>query len=190
MKVTGEETAKIENTIKTVDLGCGPKKRAGAFGVDHFPYPGVDVVCNLNHFPWPLEGGLFNEVYASHVIEHIKSIPDFMREIYRISQDGAIVKISTPHFTSIDSWKDPTHLWHLSAEWYAPFCEPDKYLASQLSGFEVIDSEVKFSSSLRNIIPKAICYFWGQKKWEKHYAFRYPAKNIYTTLRVVKRVGQ
>lgn len=172
---------------RSIDLGCGPNKNPGCWGADHYPYPGVDMLFDLDVYPWPIKDNFFSKVFARHVIEHVFSIPDFMQEIHRISTDQAVVEIITPHFTSLDSWKDPTHRWHLSAEWYAPFCEPDKYLASQISRFEVIGSEVKFSSSLRNVIPKAICYFRGHKAWEKRHAFRYPAKNIHTTLRVVKR---
>jgi predicted SAM-dependent methyltransferase len=175
------------NSIKKIDLGCGPKKKQGTLGVDHFPYPGVDVVFDLNRVPWPLNDNLFETVYASHVIEHMDNIPDFMREIHRISNQNAVVHIITPHFSSLDSWKDPTHRWHLSIEWYWPFCNPDSYLTKQIPEFEVINSYVKFSSSLRNITPKIIHRLFGQKTWEKHYPFRYPAKNIHTELRVVKK---
>jgi ubiquinone/menaquinone biosynthesis C-methylase UbiE len=175
------------NSIKKIDLGCGPKKTQGALGVDHFPYPGVDVVFDLNKFPWPLNDNLFETVYASHVIEHINFIPEFMREIHRISKHQADVHIITPHFSSLDSWKDPTHRWHLSMEWYAVFCNPDSYLTKQIPGFELISSYVKFSNSLRSIKPKIIHKLFGQKTWEKHYSFRYPARNIHTTLRVVKK---
>lgn len=188
MTLTGEEAVNLESTINIIDLGCGPKKTPGSLGVDYYPYPGVDIVFDLNQGTWPLYDNQFEKVYAYHVIEHVKFIPSFLREIHRISRDQAQVHIVTPHFSSLDSWKDPTHRWHLSVEWFALFCEPDKYLASQISRFEVIGSEVKFSSSLRNVIPKAICYFRGHKAWEKRHAFRYPAKNIHTTLQVVKRV--
>jgi hypothetical protein len=174
------------NVSKKIDLGCGPKKKQGTLGVDHFPYPGVDLVFDLNRVPWPLNDNLFETVFASHVIEHINFIPQFMREIHRISKHQADIHIVTPHFSSLDSWKDPTHRWHLSMEWYAVFCNPDKYLSDQMPEFKIISSDVNFSSSLRNIYPKLISRLCGLKTWEKHYSFRYPAKNIHTTLRVVK----
>ena len=172
--------------LKAIDLGCGPAKQPGTLGVDRYPYPGVDVVMDLNTLPWPLDDSRFEVVHASHIIEHVECIPDFMREIHRIGKHHAVVYIVTPHFSALHSWKDPTHRWHLSMEWYQSFCSPDGYLAAQVPGFEVIRSRVQFSSSLRNIAPRIIHRLFGPKTWEKHYAYRYPAKNIHTELRVVK----
>jgi SAM-dependent methyltransferase len=172
---------------RVVDLGCGPRKRPGALGVDRHLYPGVDVLCDLDEVPWPLALDQFDEVYASHVIEHVSFIPDFMREIHRISRHGALVHIVTPHFSSLDSWRDPTHRWHLSSDWYMPFCDPASYLTEQLPAFSPVSTEVQFSSSLRTLWPRIIRKVFGLGTWEKHYAFRYPARNIRTVLRVVKK---
>lgn len=188
MAIRDEKTANYAHKPRSIDLGCGSKKTPGAFGIDHFPYPGVDIIFDLNQIPWPLGDSRFETVYAHHVIEHVNSIPCFLSELHRISSDQAEVHIVTPHFSSLDSWKDPTHRWHLSMEWHAPFCDSNRYLADQLPKFEVLSSNVKFSSSLRSVMPKILCKLFGLHTWEKHYAFKYPAKNILTRLRVNKRV--
>ena len=55
----------------------------------------------------------------NHVIEHVASIQEFIDQVDRISKKGATVHAATPHFSSIDSYSDPTHRLHLSSEWLA-----------------------------------------------------------------------
>ena len=168
-----------------IDLGCGPDKVEGTYGVDHYPYEGVDQVFDLDEREWPLVPNSFNHIYSRHVIEHIIDVKVFMNEIHRIGRNGAIVEIETPHFSSIHSWQDPTHRWHLSSRWYVPFTE--QYLAEQVSEFEHVSTEVTFSrGSIRSIIPKLIIKFFGMASWEKHYAFVFRARNIKTQLMVCK----
>ncbi len=174
------------STPCVADLGCGPKKRPGCLGIDHHPYPGVDVVCDLDETPWPVADDSFDRVFASHVIEHLASIPSFMSEVHRVSRPGCTVELVTPHFSSLDSWKDPTHRWHLACDWHETFCRADVYLARQVPRFEPLSTEVTFTSSLRNIPARALVRLLGRRVWEKHYAFRYPARNIRTVLRVEK----
>lgn len=169
---------------KIIDLGCGPNKAPGAFGVDHHPYPGVDRVVDLDVPPWPLEADCYTRIYARHIIEHVADVRAFMNEIHRIGADGAIVEIVTPHFSSIDSWKDPTHRWHLSSAWYEPFTA--RYMAEQVRPFEHVSTHVKFGRNARNVVPKLMIKFKGYEWWEKNFAFRYQARNITTRLRIVK----
>lgn len=42
-----------------LDVGCGPNKTPGAVGIDALPLEGVDVVHNLNQFPYPFESNHF-----------------------------------------------------------------------------------------------------------------------------------
>jgi hypothetical protein len=39
-----------------------------------------------------------------------------MREIWRVSKNGATVKIWTPHFTAYRSYADITHKYHLTSQ--------------------------------------------------------------------------
>jgi len=170
---------------ETVDIGCGGNKREGAVGVDHHPYPGVDIVADLDVTPWPLEDNRFSRVICSHVIEHIGEPLAFLREVHRIAKPGALVELDTPHFSSIDSWTDPTHRWHLATIWYQELL-PGAYLSEQVGAFELVSSRITFGKSLRSLIPKAMIGMFGVSKWEKNYAFVYPARNIETVLKVLK----
>lgn len=55
----------------SLDIGCGASKAPGFIGMDVRPLPGVDIVHNLEKYPWPLPDNTFNVVHASHVLEHI-----------------------------------------------------------------------------------------------------------------------
>ena len=173
-------------TATILDLGCGPNKVAGAWGVDHHAYEGVDQVLNLDATPWDLPEGAFQEVHCHHVIEHVESIPELMRQIHRVGAAGAQVHITTPHFTAIDSWTDPTHRWHLACNWHETFTSGQSYLEEQLPRFEHVETELSFGRSLLNGIPKLMIRLKGLPWYEKKCAFRYPARNITTTLRVIK----
>jgi len=55
----------------TLDLGCGGNKQPGTIGMDIRPLEGIDIVHDIEKFPYPLPDGCCTLVYASHVIEHI-----------------------------------------------------------------------------------------------------------------------
>jgi len=178
-----QTNSRMAETI--IDLGCGPRKTPGAIGVDGYPYAGVDLVADLGRTPWPLADGISDHIMCRHVIEHVADPVSFLREIHRIAKPGALVEITTPHFSARRSWSDPTHKRHLSSRWYEPFCDGG-YLAVRTGAFDVVSSAVIFGGSLRSFIPRAIVKLFGQDVWEKHYAFMYPARDVHTTLRVVK----
>lgn len=167
-----------------IDLGCGPNKVAGAYGVDIYAYEGVDQVMDIDQTPWPLEANTYKLIYARHVIEHVADIPAFMNEIHRIAAPNAVVEIVTPHFSSLHSWEDPTHRWHLACGWHKTFTE--RYLSAQMQRFEHLNTEIGFSSSLRSRCGLLIKKIFGLNFWEKHYAFIFRGKNIVTQLKVIK----
>jgi len=59
--------------MKKLDLACGNnKKGADWIGVDVSKTSSVDIVHDLNIYPWPFEDNSIDEIYCSHYIEHIK----------------------------------------------------------------------------------------------------------------------
>lgn len=92
-----------------IDLGCGSRKRPGAIGLDIAHIDQVDVVADVSR-PLPLRANCADEVYTSHLIEHLDDLMAFMGEVWRISKPGALVHFRFPHASaSYDIWKDPTH---------------------------------------------------------------------------------
>lgn len=97
-----------------LDIACGANKQRGGFtGIDVRPLPGVDIVHDLNAYPWPLEDGSVLTAVCSHYIEHIPphnfGFIKFMNELWRIMIPGGEVAIVTPHGNSQGYLQDPTH---------------------------------------------------------------------------------
>ena len=54
-----------------LDIGCGPNKEEGFIGIDVRDFPTVDIVHNIEKFPWPLPDNSVSLAISSHVLEHI-----------------------------------------------------------------------------------------------------------------------
>lgn len=178
----------MPENIKSIDLGCGPDKVDGCFGVDNYQFEGVDLVCDLNQYPWPLEDNSFDEIWARHIIEHVDDAVSFLKEIHRIGKPGAKVHIKTPHFSSASSWADITHVRHLSVKWHATFTRSDRYMSCKLPKFSLAANTIEFShpNRLDNLITRLIIKILGINKWERKWSFIFRGKNIYTVLQIVK----
>src|SRR4029079_2246763 len=93
-----------------LDIGCGKRKaEPEAVGIDVSADSAADHVWNLDHYPWPLEDHQFTRIHMSHCIEHLDDPMRAMAEVYRVARDGADVFVTTPHFSSHNSYTDPTH---------------------------------------------------------------------------------
>ncbi len=61
----------VEKQAISLDIGCGPNKQAGFIGMDIRPLDGVDIVHDIEKFPYPLPDECCTLVMASHLMEHI-----------------------------------------------------------------------------------------------------------------------
>lgn len=66
--------------IRRIDLGCGPKKKEGSFGIDSVPNPGVDCVLNIAKNRLPFEDGTIDYIFTSHCLEHLNCSIHTFRE--------------------------------------------------------------------------------------------------------------
>ena len=125
-----------------MDIGCGPKKRARAIGLDRRPDKGVDILCDLEH-PLPLADEIAHEVHAHHVLEHVRNLVQLMEEIYRVCRPGAIVHVSGPYYTSRGAFRDPTHVRFLAEDTFQYFEVPTPYGIRTNFVMERIEYEVR-----------------------------------------------
>lgn len=95
-------------------MGCGMHKLAGYVNVDLFAECNPDVRCDLEVTPWPWNTGSVSEVIFNHCLEHIgadsRVFLGMMKELYRVCEDGAVVKINVPHPRHDNFIGDPTHV--------------------------------------------------------------------------------
>ena len=101
--------------MRTLDVGCGLNKYPGSIGIDRNTASRADVICDLDHFPYPFADGSFDRVRAIHVIEHVEDVVRTMEEFHRLLRAGGRVRIETPHYTDYSSFCDPTHRSHLNS---------------------------------------------------------------------------
>lgn len=108
-----EELLKKYNQGVKLDIACGANKQDGFIGIDIQKLKGVDIVHDLNNYPYPLPDECSNMVIASHYIEHINPAEfgfiNFMNEIWRLLKHQGRFAICAPYAGSPGYWQDPTH---------------------------------------------------------------------------------
>jgi len=82
--------------------------------VDRSPHVNADEIVDLEQTPWPWKDNEFNHIVAKDILEHLGETPQqflkIMKELYRVSRNGAIWEIQTPHWRSDNLLNDPTHI--------------------------------------------------------------------------------
>ena len=108
----------VKHLLKTkshinLNLGSADSPMAGFINVDMQDLPGVDVVCDLEEFPWPFPDESVDLIIASQLVEHINPhrgvFIKFMDEAWRILKPKGQFMIATPYAGSIGYYQDPTH---------------------------------------------------------------------------------
>lgn len=122
-----------------LDLGCGQNKQPGFVGIDMEAYDGVDIVHDLEDFPFPLPDECVSLATASHLLEHINPhkgvFINFMNEVWRIMQYGGEFAFVVPHAGSPGFWQDPTHVNGINRNTLAYFDPVDPKIGMQLYQF-------------------------------------------------------
>lgn len=99
---------------KRLNLGCGTLKLEGYHNVDRSLNVNADEVVDLEVTPWPWKDNEFSHVVAKDILEHLGQTPtkflEIIKELYRVSRNGAIWEIQTPHWRSDNLLNDPTHV--------------------------------------------------------------------------------
>lgn len=91
----------MKNIMKKLNLGCGNDIKEDYVNIDYIKEKGVDVVHDLNKTPYPFKNEEFDEIYASHVLEHLEG--DWFKiisELYRILKKNGKLIAKVPHFSS------------------------------------------------------------------------------------------
>lgn len=169
------------NNVK-LNLGSSDRILKGFLNVDILPAKGVDIVYDLNE-GIPLKDNSVTEIYAGHILEHLKDTIKTMEEIYRVCKNRAIVRIKVPYFKSVGAFKDPTHhsfftedtLFYFSKRQRRKRDLPDYRMKAN---FEIINIAYLWSYSWLRFLPFKKCFFM------KH--FWNIVRTIYFELKVIK----
>ena len=144
-----------------------------------------DVVHDLNVLPWPFDSDRFQEVLMYDVLEHLQDVVAAMEEIHRVSQNGAIVRISVPHFSSANTFTDPTHRHQFSVLSFNYFTGEHQFSFYTRKRFRCRSAQIVFHPSLANKVIHRLANHW-KERYEQRWAWMFPAWFIYTELEVIK----
>jgi len=112
--------------MNILDLGSGRRlfqsKGDKVIHLDIVSLPGIDIVHDLNDFPYPFKDNEFDKVRATHVLEHLKDTVKVMEEIYRILKPKGILYIEVPIYPNPCCWRDPTHKKVFEKDTFDFFC--------------------------------------------------------------------
>ena len=120
-----EVTDPVLDLNRRLNIGCGRDTKEGWINLDMMPGPGVDIVATLGVDTIPLPDNSIDQIYASHVLEHIPNALAAMEELWRVAKNGAMIVIKVPYGSNDVAWEDPTHV--------RPYFKGSFYYFSQLA---------------------------------------------------------
>ena len=158
--------------------------------LDKFSMPHVNVMHDLNLFPYPFQDCEFNEIWAEHVLEHIDDLVKVMEELWRIVKPDGAIKILVPAWTAWQAYTDPTHK-HFFTRGSFDFWDSSTLLGRERGYY--FSQKAKFKVEKKQIRFRGPFYRFFQILFNKNYNFykRYllwifPANDICFELKVIK----
>lgn len=140
-----------------LNVGSGGRPLEGFLNVDRNPNaPHVDVVHNLDDYPWPFEPGSVNEIIMDQCLEHLVDHNRAMKEMHRILMADGFATITVPHFTWQLAFTDPTHRHFFAYNTFFYYARDCGYFDFRFSSCEV---RLVFGKrlSLWNYILEPVC---------------------------------
>jgi SAM-dependent methyltransferase len=171
-----------------LSAGCGRRApEPELVRLDRSPEVQPDIAWDLDEFPYPLEDSSFAIIECIDVIEHLDDIPRVMGEFHRILEPDGTLRIATPHFSSANSFVDPTHRWHLSYFSFDYFCgahEPSYYSTAR---YRMKSRRIQFGGGrlMRSIVSRLANR--SPKSYEERFAWMFPAWFLYFELEAIKQ---
>jgi SAM-dependent methyltransferase len=146
--------------MKKLNLGCGNDIKKGFVNLDSIKLGGVDVVHDLNKFPWPFKDNSFDYIFTASTLEHLDNLILTMEEIHRICNNKSKIEIIVPHFSSLGAYQDPTHKKFFSYYTFDYFTEGFDYNFYTKARFNIIKRKIVYGKGLfffegiANLFPK------------------------------------
>jgi predicted SAM-dependent methyltransferase len=178
--------------LDKLNLGCGNDIRQGYVNLDFFNFKGVDVIWNINKFPYPFKDNSFSEIIISHVLEHVDDVVRVMEEVWRISKPGAIIKIGVPYYSGLNAVTDPTHKHFFAAATFNFFQKgklgkKNYFEDSRKVNFKILKRKIIYSQNIILRIFNPLVNL-NQKFYERFFSYIFPSQTLDVILRVEKNV--
>ena len=123
-----------------LNIGCGNRKSDGFVNLDIDKSVKPDVLADLSSGNLPFKDNTFNEITATHILEHIgDGFMNLIKEIYRVSENNATINIVVPHYNHWTFHADPTHVRVIDINMFNLFnkewCRHDKLVNNGSSNY-------------------------------------------------------
>ena len=92
-----------------LNFGCGHRILKDYVNIDLYPLKGVDVVLDMNMFPYPFKDNSADRIICESTMQFVNDITSVMKEFHRILKPNGTLFLHVPHFTSKNTWKNPYH---------------------------------------------------------------------------------
>lgn len=141
-----------------LNLGCGEKHLEGYINIDKDPRVKPDLLLDLEKAKFPYEESSVDEVYTSHLLEHINNFNPLMEEIYRVLKPNAKTIIFAPYGLSEGGIRDSTHVRYLGVGTFDYFDRSNPHLYNIYkydTNFRILKAERKGD----NVFGKIDLYF-------------------------------
>jgi SAM-dependent methyltransferase len=179
--------------MKKLNLGCGQYAKQGYVNLDIVNLQGVDIVHNLNNYPYPFNDNEFDEIFCHHVLEHLDDIVKPLEEIWRITRNGARIIIEVPIFPGIGAVVDPTHKSFYTFGTFDYFTGDKLFQHYTKAEFKIIRRYLTFSFTLlpfkyiNKLLNKIVnAHIKLQKAYFWNFSYLFPASSLNVELETLK----
>lgn len=157
-----------------LNLGCGNDYRKGYINVDRLSTEKVDVVHDLDVFPYPFKTGSVDKILMYDILEHLSDCERVVTECYRILKKGGILIIKVGHFSDSGAYYyEHKHFFNIDSR---SLFENTTNNMNRPSLFRIEREELLFHCDMDNIKyrllwcivecpAKAVC-FVSKRLWE------------------------
>ena len=179
--------------MKKLNLGCGRDIKKGYINVDFIESEGINLVHDLNSYPYPFKDSEFSEILAYNIIEHLDKPNDFIRELWRIGKRKCKIIIIAPHFSSQSAWNDLTHnrpFGYLSINHYDIKNKESNKKSNNLNNKSIIKFNIKTEILFGKFYRLLKINYLANKFpliYEYYFAYIFQSRNMIFNLEVIKR---
>lgn len=180
-----------------LNLGVGKRPMKGYINVDKLYSHNVDLVHDLDVFPYPFADDSVDEIYTEYTLEHLRHITKTLKEFYRICKHNTIINIIVPHFTAHRMFGDLTHHRFFSYSSFDNYCNiGDKRNVSydKTIKFKMLSKRIGFYQkgkqglNTKFLYPFELFFNLIPTIYERFFCFILPATQLRFKLRVSKLV--
>jgi len=94
--------------MKILNIGSGNKINKKADNLDYINGKGINIVHDLNKFPYPINDKTYDIITAYQILDHLDSMRKTFIELHRILKKGGHIIFTVPHFSSREA-SHPDH---------------------------------------------------------------------------------